>query len=153
MHGVINVSCRRTTQQQWSVCRSTGHGKTYAIIESIAAYPESKQLILTHTVAGVMTHRSGLRRRVLVLKMSVYILLLDGHKKYVRSYLSLREFPLMNSKISGTGEYWDVINAGFLKLLSKSHIVDIIKSNYEGVFVDEYQDCTTNQHDIVLRLE
>lgn len=130
-----------------------GHGKTYAIIESIAAYPESKQLILTHTVAGVAALRSGLKKAGISSEDVGVYTIAGWSQKYVRSYPQLAGVSADElDRISGTGEYWNVINAGFLKLLSKSHIVDIIKSNYEGVFVDEYQDCTTNQHDIVLRL-
>jgi DNA helicase-2/ATP-dependent DNA helicase PcrA len=47
------------------------------------------------------------------------------------------------------GAQWNTVYVGVKRLLGNSSIVKIIKGSYSRVFVDEYQDCTVVQHEII----
>ncbi len=51
-----------------------------------------------------------------------------------------------------TNPDYDLIYRGVTELLSRPFMKDIIRISYDGVIVDEYQDCTLLQHRLVLML-
>jgi DNA helicase-2/ATP-dependent DNA helicase PcrA len=50
------------------------------------------------------------------------------------------------------GSSWANVYLAFLEILKSERIRDLIAMSYSGVFVDEYQDCTLIQHEIVCAL-
>jgi DNA helicase-2/ATP-dependent DNA helicase PcrA len=44
---------------------------------------------------------------------------------------------------------WDVVYEAGSRLLLSGAVDGIIQASYGGVFVDEYQDCTVRQHDVI----
>jgi UvrD-like helicase family protein len=49
-------------------------------------------------------------------------------------------------------EQWSALYEACARLLDYAFIRRIIRASYTGLYVDEYQDCSTSQHGIVLKL-
>ena len=47
---------------------------------------------------------------------------------------------------------WTAVYKAALKLLASGAISRVLRASYRGVFVDEYQDCGTLQHEVVAAL-
>lgn len=126
-----------------------GYGKTYTISEAVAHYTADQQLILTHTNAGIAVLKSQLRKKGASSKQ-YHLETIDGlARKYVLSYPNLSEWEEPDQEYEND---WKQIHEAFVKLLKNCHIQRVIISSYAGVLVDEYQDCTLSQHNIVLAL-
>lgn len=124
-----------------------GYGKTYTLAECIKYCPDNeKQLILTHTNAGIASIKEKLR----VLKIDLskcHINTICGFaQKYVLS-LSKKDLPPQEEK-----QYFDVVVEKAIALFNLESVKRIVKCSYNGLFVDEYQDCSKNQHNMIMKL-
>lgn len=125
-----------------------GHGKTYTIGSCVRLCPDNTvQLVLTHTHAGIASLRNKFKK--LGISTSKYNLeTISGFaQKLVHAYLPKEKIPEQDSK-----EYFVSIIEQATTLLSLVSIQFIIKNSFQGVFVDEYQDCTINQHNMIMKL-
>ena len=110
-----------------------GYGKTHLIAESIL-HAEGRQLILTHTHAGVHALRAKLR----ALKVSTA----RFHVDTIASW-SLR-LCLAYGSTSGwlskhpESKQWNKLYLACRELLDSQFIRRIIRSSYAGMYVDEY---------------
>ena len=132
-----------------SVVAAAGCGKTELIARAVASAP-GRQLVLTHTNAGVEAIRYRLRRCG-VANDHVAVDTLDGWcLKYVSAYpmlsggVQLKSDGLLN---------WKELRASMPRLLQHATAQKVILASYEGVFVDEYQDCVYEQHEIVVAIK
>lgn len=116
-----------------------GYGKTHTLAESLK-YANGKQLVLTHTHAGV----AALKRKVNELgvpKSNFHIETISSFaQKYAISF-NCGDIPEQRN----SEEYYPFIIQKAKKLFKKKNIKDILKITYNGLFVDEYQDCTIEQ--------
>lgn len=127
-----------------------GCGKTELIARAVGFCPSnSKQLILTHTHAGVDALRAKLR--TLNVGSSHY------HVETIHSF-ALRyaaAYPKSSSVKSirprSHEDYSDIIESAH-RLMKTRLLREVFRLSYGGVFVDEYQDCTLDQHDLILKL-
>lgn len=124
-----------------------GYGKTHTISECLK-YTEGKQLILTHTHAGVSSIKEKLKKAKIDSKKYSVETITSYAQKYVLAYCKKSEIPNQED----SKKYYPFIINRFIELLKLSLIKRIIKSNYSGIFIDEYQDCTERQHELVLLL-
>lgn len=124
-----------------------GYGKTHTISECLK-YTEGKQLILTHTHAGVSSIKEKLKKAKIDSKKYSVETITSYAQKYVLAYSKKEEIP--NQEVPKT--YYPFIIKEFIRLLKLSPIRKIVTSNYTGLFVDEYQDCTEDHHELVLLL-
>ena len=125
-----------------------GCGKTELVAAAVAADPDRRQLVLTHTHAGV----GALRRR-----LATY-----GVQKARARVETIAGFALRiacaypaTSGISARkprGEEWADVYAAATRVLSTSVGREILSASYGAVYVDEYQDCVSDQHALVLAL-
>lgn len=123
-----------------------GFGKTHTISECLA-HTEGRQLILTHTQAGVASIRDKLQKSS-ILKEKYTVETIDSFaQKYVRSFYNSLDIPDEFDK-----DYYPFFIRKATEILSLSLVKDIIKISYTGLFVDEYQDCRLEQHNLVLIL-
>jgi len=135
------------TKESISVTAAAGCGKTEAIVRAVMQ-ANGRQLILTHTNAGVAALRSRLRRysvpesKYCVETIATWLL------KYASAYPAMS--GLQNPKVQGND--WEQVYPAAKKLFDYHFIGDILRASYSGVFIDEYQDCTQQQHEIVLKL-
>lgn len=125
-----------------------GFGKTHLIAESVGL-SSGRQLILTHTYAGVNALRTKLREQSV--RDSSY------HLDTIASW-ALR-ICLAYPKSSGfsiekpdSNDQWAQLYRAGAELLEREFAKRIVHASYAGVFVDEYQDCSVAQHELVLAL-
>lgn len=129
------------------VVAPAGYGKTFLIAEAVANYGGRLELILTHTHAGV----DSLRKKILSFKPSPK----NFHVETIDSFILrfVLNYPI-TSKWGGDIENidWLIVRQCGLQLVKKNFIKMIIKNSYSGIYVDEYQDCCIEQHEIVHEL-
>lgn len=129
-----------------------GFGKTYLILDTIKKNPGRKQLILTHTIAGVASLRAKMKQHG-VESAGVSIETIAGWcQRYVLAFPGIAKADLEILRARDPKSYWDHIYSTFGNLLANKHIKGVIQHSYGGIYVDEYQDCTNQQHEIIVGL-
>lgn len=124
-----------------------GFGKTHLIAEAVARGP-ARQLVLTHTYAGV----NVLRRKMRELKVSQQLFRVDTIASFaLRLCLSYSGTSRWTSE-RPTGRQWTAVYKACSLLLDSSFARRILRASYSGLYVDEYQDCSAAQHELVLKL-
>lgn len=121
-----------------------GCGKTYTIAQAVSYTESGKQLILTHTNAGVASIRNKLRQLGVSNKL-FYVDTIDGFAKRMAA-----SFPTL-SQYTEEMEWHDKRDAA-IKILGEPFIFKILTKSFTGIYVDEYQDCSDRQHQIILNL-
>lgn len=129
------------------VIAPAGHGKTHAIAMCLK-HTEGKQLILTHTHAGVASLKEKMIREGI--KNNQYnVETIDSFaQKYVHAFYCGNDIPEQED----CNSYYPFIIEKATQLFKITPILDVIRATYSGVFVDEYQDCTIAQHNLVKAL-
>jgi len=124
-----------------------GYGKTHSIVECLK-YTSGKQLILTHTHAGVASIKEKIKEAKI--KNSSYHLetIMSFAQKYVGAFSTSPKIPPQDDS---RNFYAFLIKEAEI-LIQKKQISDIIRITYSGLFVDEYQDCTLDQHKMIMTL-
>lgn len=129
------------------VIAPAGYGKTHLIAMAVRA-AGSRQLILTHTFAGVNS-----------IKTKMTLLGVPSSKYQVDTIASWAlRLCLAYPKSSGwvtenpTGKQWSKLYESCSGLLKKQFIRHVVSATYTGVYVDEYQDCSDSQHSMVCAL-
>lgn len=127
------------------VIAAAGCGKTELIADAVAARPEERALVLTHTHAGVSALRSRIRskgvdpRRVSVETLTGFAL------RFAAAYPQTSGWE----GTMPTGAQWSQVQEGALRIFKTSAGQVVLAASFSGVYVDEYQDCTENQHLLV----
>jgi superfamily I DNA/RNA helicase len=123
-----------------------GFGKTHTITECLLKLPldSKKQLILTHTHAGVTSIKEKLKKLNVPYNYEVETIS-SFIQRYVLAYNHNKTIP----SIEDSKKYYTFLNDSALRLFKSIILSDVIKSTYSGLFVDEYQDCTKKQHEII----
>ncbi len=120
-----------------------GYGKTHSIVESLK-HTIGKQLILTHTHAGIAAVREKLKAE----NVSTSKYHIETINSYAQKYvLAFRPGELPDQK--NTRTYFPAVIEKATAILLLPAIADVIRSSYAGLFVDEYQDCTASQHKLI----
>lgn len=123
-----------------------GFGKTHFITECLR-YTKGKQLILTHTNAGVAAINEKIKKQGIP-SANYNVETISGYaQKYVCSFYKQGSIPSQ-----GDTNYYPFLIDNIKKILKQPCISNIIKKTYSGIFVDEYQDCTKSQHEMILLL-
>jgi DNA helicase-2/ATP-dependent DNA helicase PcrA len=126
-----------------------GFGKTHTISECLKETKEiGKQLILTHTHAGIASLKDKLVKANI--KSGDYHIetITSFAQKYVLAFYRGKDIP----EQSDSKQYYPFIIKKALVLLKCRPILAVISNSYKGVFVDEYQDCTIAQHDLIVAI-
>ncbi|WP_341937214.1 UvrD-helicase domain-containing protein [Marinimicrobium sp. C2-29] len=104
---------------------------------------------MTHTYAGV----NALRRKMRVLGVSDRLYRIDTIASWVlRISLSYSRTSNWNDERPADNGRWNALYEACSDLLDHAFIRRIVRASYEGLYVDEYQDCSNAQHGIVLKL-
>ena len=129
------------------VIAPAGYGKTHLIALAVKE-ASNRQLILTHTFAGVNSIKA---------KMNLLGVPSSRYQVDTIASWSLR-LCLAFPKTSGwsienpSSKEWNNLYESCRGLLAKAFILDVVCSTYKGVYVDEYQDCSKLQHSLVTAL-
>jgi AAA domain len=129
------------------VIAPAGYGKTHLIALSVKASAK-RQLILTHTYAGV----NAIRSKMQLLRVPSTRYQIDTIASWA---LRLCLYFPKTSKWKAehpTGKEWTKLYSACTGLLDKPFAQHLAKCSYGGVYVDEYQDCSTVQHALVQSL-
>jgi DNA helicase-2/ATP-dependent DNA helicase PcrA len=133
------------------VTAPAGCGKTELIARALARHKGPKPiLVLTHTNAGVAALRGRLNRAGVPSK-SYRLATIDGWAIRLISTFPLRSghSPKLLELLKPAKDYPE-IRITTANLLQSCCISEILSSSYERLIVDEYQDCSTLQHSIVV---
>ncbi|MFA0999502.1 UvrD-helicase domain-containing protein, partial [Pseudomonas syringae] len=129
------------------VIAPAGYGKTH-LIALAARVSVGKQLVLTHTFAGVnsirakMTSQGGPNSKYQVDTIASWSL------RLCLAYPKTSGWNVDNP----TNEQWNQLYGCCSVLLAKPFIRHAISASYAGIYVDEYQDCSDLQHSLVCAL-
>lgn len=124
-----------------------GFGKTETIADALSLC-KSKQLVLTHTHAGV----DSLRKRIKAKKISSKLFHLETidsfSLKLAKGYPRTSQYK---DKDDGSVD-WKLAREGASKVLAVPALKQHFSALYGGAIVDEYQDCSYSQHSVVCAL-
>lgn len=125
-----------------------GYGKTHTIAECLKNIKcIKKQLVLTHTHAGVASIKEKIKRENVSNSCFEVETITSFAQKYVLSFFT-GEIP----KQEDSNQYYPFIIEKAIELIKLKPISQIVKNTYSGLIVDEYQDCTKKQHELILLL-
>jgi len=134
-----------------SVTLPAGAGKTELIAAAAAevAARGGTSLVLTHTHAGV----DALRRRMKkfgIANDAVSVRTIDSW-----SYDLIAHFPMLAGLAVPATPNWSRVadyHRAAARTVGTGAVERMLKVSYTNLFVDEYQDCLTDQHELVLAL-
>lgn len=142
-----DVARRVAHSRRGLIVAPAGCGKTHLIADSVT-HCTGRQLILTHTHAGVRAIIDHLRRRGIDPR-SYRVSTIDGFAlRYACAFSSLSGW----SQPQPTGDSWSELRPAAAQTLRNSAVRRVVSCSYTGVYVDEYQDCSVGQHDLVLAI-
>ena len=127
---------------------AAGCGKTHMISEAIK-FCKGKQLILTHTHAGVKSILDKLKKQQTPAK-TYRVDTLAGFALRISS-----SYPIICNHILFDADdqvIYDNLYDAATNVLNTTIGRKVIEVSYSGLFVDEYQDCTVDQHKMILKL-
>lgn len=137
-----------------AIIAPAGHGKTEMIADMVK-HADGKQLLLTHTNAGVDAIEKRLQKRKISKEKYTVTTIAAFCIKWCVSYNNTGNFDKTLSPLNGSKEakaYYDQLYRGAKKIFATSWAGDVLKASYAGIIVDEYQDCIQVQHEIILAM-
>lgn len=139
---------RLLLQRTGAIEAPAGTGKTEQIALAVKSLP-GRWLILTHTVAGV----EAIRRRLKKYAIEEHRAQVDTISAW--AYRWARAFPAsskLSPEWSPTTGNWKSVHVAATQLIWTGAVNSAFVASYDGVFVDEYQDCTASQHSLISAL-
>tara|TARA_R110002050_G_scaffold113401_2_gene228118 strand:+ start:4680 stop:6095 length:1416 start_codon:yes stop_codon:yes gene_type:complete len=126
-----------------------GFGKTHALAESISHTPEEKkQLILTHTHAGIASIKEKIKK-FNIATTKYHIETITGFaQKYALAFYCGDDIPEQEN----SAKYYSFIIEKATELLEFEAVKRTVLYSYQGLFVDEYQDCSLIHHQMIMAL-
>lgn len=134
-----------------SVVMPAGAGKTHLLAAAAKHIVEQggNALVLTHTNAGVSAINSRLKNFGVLRGVRVSTITSFAFR-FARSYPVLGQQAV--PKIMAPDDSRTYVNAA-TKVVNGRHIKAILSASFTHVLVDEYQDCSEEQHALVLKLK
>lgn len=130
------------------IVAAAGCGKTEQIARAVAC-SNRRRLVLTHTHAGVDAIKGRLRK----LKVPPQKYCLDTIAGWcLRFATSFPKRSGIRSQYPSSATEWDAVYAAASRLLQCGAVSGIVEASYGGLFVDEYQDCSPQQHAVICLL-
>lgn len=130
------------------VVAPAGCGKTHLIVDSLKVATGYPSLVLTHTIAGV----AALRHRLKIANVPNNHYRLNTIAGWALTIISMfPERAEYHHNPTNAPAYTDLQNA-VGRLCQSGAIDEEIKASYSRLLVDEYQDCSESQHQIVTGL-
>lgn len=136
-------------QEKAVVVAPAGCGKTHLITEAIKYTNNGRQLILTHTHAGVHSLLYNFKKNGTPSEKFRVETIAGFALRYAASYPVICKQPLFNEDET---VIYDSLYDAAKNVINCPVGRKIISSSYSGIFVDEYQDCTIEQHRLILTL-
>ncbi|MGI6635774.1 MAG: AAA family ATPase [Christensenellales bacterium] len=139
-------------QKNAAIIAPAGHGKTEMITELVKCGTR-RQLLLTHTNAGV----DVLRKRLVkyqVPSTSYHISTIAAFcTGWCFAYPKVAGFDIrLSPSREQAKEYYSQLYAGAGLIFQQKWALRVLANTYEGIVVDEYQDCLIDQHKIFIAM-
>lgn len=127
-----------------------GHGKT-EMISQLTLMAEGKQLILTHTNAGVDALRKRMVKNQVPHDKFAIFTIAGFCKLWCTSFPLLSEInPSLNPlNREQSSIYYDQLYEGAQRIFLHKWAQEVLGNSFRGLIVDEYQDCLLEQHKII----
>jgi len=123
-----------------------GYGKTYTIVEAVKELDDEKKiLVLTHTHAGI----ASLKDKFKLAKVHPSKYSLETITGFSLSFANSYHIN-KNDLVPENDDYFVSAVKIAAKLLNANPIKKAIQAKYSHLIVDEYQDCTIDQHELIL---
>ena len=138
------------TKPKTMLLAPAGYGKTYSIAKCLKYIQEKnlgKQLILTHTHAGIISIKEKLKKLEVAPSFFNVETISSFAQKYALSFCQNDSPNQDDSK-----NYYPFILKTAYNHLKMKPIRMVIIATYSGLFVDEYQDCVIDQHNLIMVL-
>ena len=129
------------------VVAPAGFGKTHLIAEAVSL-SANRQLVLTHTYAGVNVLRHKMREMRVCGRAFHVDTIASWALRLSLSYPATSRWTIERP----AGAQWSALYEACSVLLDSGFIRRILRASYAGLYVDEYQDCSLPQHELVLKL-
>jgi len=124
-----------------------GYGKTHTIVECLK-YTTGRQLILTHTHAGIASIREKIKNSDIPNDAYALETISGFIQKFVLAFYAGNDIPEQDDGKA----YHPFIIEKATKIFASSIVKQVIRATYKGLFVDEYQDCSKSQHEMIMVL-
>ena len=125
-----------------------GHGKTTAIADCLLQCPNGVcQLVLTHTHAGIASLRKKFKAKNVPTSLYELETITGFAQRYVLAFIGKSALPDEDDS-----HYFNQAVSKCKDLLYSRLVQSVITNTYGGIFVDEYQDCTITQHEMIMLL-
>ena len=138
------------TDRKSLIIAPAGYGKTHAITSCVRLCNNGKKcLILTHTHAGVASIKDKMKKEGLSPSLYTIDTICSFALQYTNAYhINKSEIP----DVENSYEYFKFAISTASKLVNSLPIKEAIRSSYSHIIVDEYQDCTIQQHNLIVSL-
>lgn len=130
-----------------SIVSPAGCGKTELIARSVKV-GAGRQLVLTHTHAGVNALRSRMHKYRVPSKQYALETLDGWCLKFAAAFPDMSQIEDRRP----VDEEWPAVRQAACQLLGNRNVRLVLTASYDGLYVDEYQDCTMDQHRLVCAL-
>ena len=136
-----------------AIIAPAGHGKTEMIV-NLVAFAEGKQLLLTHTNAGVDALQKRLNQHPVSRDKYTVTTIAAFCTKWCNAYSRNAEFDRDISPVDKDSkkQYYQQLYQGPKKIFAHQWAKDVLQATYTGIIIDEYQDCIQTQHEIFLAI-
>jgi AAA domain len=124
-----------------------GFGKTHFIADCFD-HVTGKQLILTHTHAGVASIKQKLAKTGIPRERFQVETISSLAQRFTFDYYTGTDIPPQDY----SQNHFTFVVKKATQLLRRKLIADVIQKTYDGLFVDEYQDCTILHHAFIKKL-
>lgn len=128
-----------------SVVAAAGCGKTEQIARA-TQIAEGRRLILTHTHAGVDALRARLKTHKVPSEKFRIDTIAGWCLRYAASFPKRSSLTCANPQ---SDKEWNAVYEAAARLIQSGAVKGVLASSYAGVFVDEYQDCSGLQHQVI----
>lgn len=143
------------TRNNAAIIAPAGHGKTEMIVD-IVKQSSGKQLLLTHTHAGVNALKKRLDRKKVPHDKYSLSTIAGFCTKWGLAYFNTgnidKSLSPNSKKKAERDRYYAQFYEGTKVIFSNQWAKEILITSYSGIIVDEYQDCTLTHHEIFKEL-
>ena len=127
------------------VVAAAGCGKTEQIVIATSS-SDARRLILTHTHSGVHAITTRLKK-CKVPTPKYHVDTIAGW--CLRASTSFPQRSGLDTSIRLSGVDWNDVYRATVRLMQSGAVSSVLHASYCGVFVDEYQDCSREQHAVI----
>lgn len=130
------------------VLAPAGYGKTHTIVDCLKAYSGNKHiLVLTHTHAGIASIKEKMRKED-VDSSKYHLDTICGFAIRTAKYYCSKEtkFP------EDSNAYFEFSVKLATRFVLTRPVKTVLEATYDHLIVDEYQDCSLEQHQLILSI-